>query len=88
MSFLDFNLKTVLLILRICLVIRWIAFIGMFHRIHEERIDSQRKVTTLLSKVFVPIVQEREAAQNLPQGGNYNGPPGLLSAELKIAINW
>jgi hypothetical protein len=87
MLFLYFDLETFLYILRIGLLIRWITFVGMFIRIGRERQDSCNRLISFLRKVFLPLVQEREAAQN-PQGGNNNGPPTPLSVHLEHSIGW
>jgi hypothetical protein len=87
MSFLNLDLKTLLDILRICLLINWIAFMGMLLRIRRERQESYNKLTTFLNNDFLPIVRERQAAYDL-QVGNNNGPgPTPLTDALNESIS-
>ena len=84
----NFDLETALVILAISVLSQWLASMGILRRIHQDRLDSQSKLTTFLFDVFLPIVQEREVAQNPPQGGNNNGPPTPLSVDLDRSICW
>lgn len=61
------------------LVLTYYNFVrGMALKIQQERFDSQRRFTTFLREVFIPMVEKREAAQ-YPQHGNNNAPPPLFS---------
>jgi hypothetical protein len=85
MSFLDFGPETTLRIFSFCLLIHWTICICMLLTIQQERQDSHNKLVAFLRNIFLPIVQEREAAQN-PQGGNNNNPPTPLTVALDHSI--
>ena len=79
--------KTILILYGFIMLFSWMTFCrdSLAFKIRDGRFDARRRSFVFLSDVFLPMVQEREAARNA-QNGNNNGQLLIRSSQLESLI--